>query len=203
MPVKTRSHPSAGPRPVRLVTVRPPAEADAEKARPTMTQRLARWLPSALPPLWPMVAALALALGLLTWSGLRWWDARQVENAHEAALTAARQATVNFVTISASSVDSDLQRVVDGATGDFKSEFTQDMAQVRQAVVENQVASTGEVLRAGVVSGDRHSAVVLVAVDASVKNTGAPDGRLLHYRIQVDLVLDHDRWLVSKLSFVG
>ena len=47
-------------------------------------------------------------------------------------------------------------------------------------------------LRAGLVSGDRRRAVVLVAVDATVKNVKAPDGRPSHYRIQVDLVRDRD-----------
>ena len=53
------------------------------------------------------------------------------------------------------------------------------------AVVDNKVDSHGTVLRAAVVSASRTSAVVLVAVDATVKNTNAPDGRLSHYRIRV------------------
>ena len=50
-----------------------------------------------------------------------------------------------------------------------------------------------------------HTAVVLVALDATVKNTNAPDGRLSHYRIQVSLTRDagSGRWLVSQLQFVG
>jgi Mce-associated membrane protein len=61
------------------------------------------------------------------------------------------------------------------------------------------------VLRAGLVSGDRRHAVVLVAVDATVRNVKAPDGRPSHYRIQLDLVRDRDSgdWLVTKLQFVG
>ena len=77
---------------------------------------------------------------------------------------------VNFVSISAASVDRDLQRIAAGATGDFKDEFTRGQPQVRAAVVENKVDSRGSVLRAGLVSGDRRTAVVLVAVDATVKN---------------------------------
>lgn len=72
-------------------------------------------------------------------------------------------------------------------------------------MVENNVESRGTVLRAGLVSGDRDSAVVLVAVDATVKNVRAPDGRLAHYRIQVDLAkrAQAGGWLVSRLQFVG
>jgi Mce-associated membrane protein len=154
---------------------------------------------------WVAVVVLLVALGVLGWTGVRWRDADRLDSARRAALGAAQEETVNFVTINASSADADLQRIVDGATGDFKAEFTSGMPQVRQAVVENQVESTGQVLRAGLVSGDLDSAMVLVAVDASVKNVGAPDGRLSHYRVQVDLVLDpgSHRWLVSKLQFVG
>jgi Mce-associated membrane protein len=182
-----------------------PDEAFAEPGPPPPSRRLR---PGRFRPRRPWIVAaavLAVALGLLVWSGLRWWDASRLASAHQAALAAAKQTTVDFVTISASSVDGDLQRIADGATGDFKDEFTRGLPQVRQAVVENKVESTGQVLRAGLVSGDLDSAVVLVAVDASVKNVGAPDGRLSHYRIQVDVALDPDtgRWLVSRLQFVG
>ena len=152
-----------------------------------------------------LVALLVLALGALAFTGQRWYAARNLAQANEAAMAAARQTTVDFVTISADSVDKDLQRIAAGATGDFKDEFTRGMPQVRAAVVENKVSSTGSVLRSALVSGDLDSAVVLVSVDASVKNTGAPEGRISHYRIQVDVTLDptSDRWLVSRLQFVG
>jgi Mce-associated membrane protein len=147
------------------------------------------------------VAALAAAVVL----GLRWNSDRTLNQAHEQALAAAKQTTVNFVSVSASTVDRDLQRIVDGATGDFRDEFTRGEAQVRKAVVENKVESHGTILRAALVSGDRHSAVVLVAVDAIVKNVKTPAGRAAHYRIQVDVGRDPDsgRWLVSRLQFVG
>lgn len=157
-------------------------------------------------PQWKVVAAiavLALALTAAAFGGYRWYGDRALDQAHEAALAAARQTAVNFVSVSASSVDRDLQRIVAGATGEFKDEFVRGQAQVRAAIVENKVESTGTVLRAGLVSGDRRSAVVLVAVDATVKNVKAPDGRPSHYRIQVDVTREGDSWLVSRLQFVG
>jgi Mce-associated membrane protein len=74
---------------------------------------------------------------------------------------------------------------------------------VRAAVVENNVESRGTVLRAALLSGDRNRATVLVAIDATVRNAKAPEGRQSHYRIQVELNRDGDRWLVSRLQFVG
>jgi Mce-associated membrane protein len=154
---------------------------------------------------WALLAVLVAAVvagGLL---GRRWYDQRQLAQAQSEALAAARQTCVNFVSISASTVDADLKRIADGATGQFKDEFTQDTAQVKAAVVQNKVDSHGTVLRAGIVSADKQSAVVLVAVDATVKNTSTPDGRLSHYRIQVNMARDaaSGRWLVAQLQFVG
>jgi Mce-associated membrane protein len=155
---------------------------------------------------WTVWAAIVVIVGAVTVAavqGWQWDQQRRLEAARQQALAAARQTTVNFVTISAATVDRDLQRVADGATGDFKDEFTRSMPQVRAAVVENKVDSQGTVLRAAVVSADRSSAVVLVAVDATVRNVNAPDGRLAHYRIRVNLAMVGNAWLVSTLEFVG
>jgi Mce-associated membrane protein len=151
------------------------------------------------------VVVLAAALTAAGVAGYGWYAQQRVDEARQQALAAAKQTTVNFVSVSAATVDRDLQRVTAGATGDFKDEFTRGAPQVRAAVVQNNVDSHGSVLRAGLVSGDGDSAVVLVAVDATVKNVNAPQGRLSHYRIQVDVTRDakSGRWLVSKLQFVG
>jgi Mce-associated membrane protein len=148
------------------------------------------------------VCAAVVVAGVL---GSRWYDGRALDRAHQQALAAAKQTTVDFVSVSAASVDRDLQRIVAGATGDFRDEFTRGQAQVRAAVVENNVDSKGSVLRAALVSGDRDAAVVLVAVDATVSNAKSPEGRASHYRIQVDMARDRGsgHWLVAKLQFVG
>jgi Mce-associated membrane protein len=177
-----------------------PSEVDAEPARAAERAGRRAWLPAAL--------VLVLLVGALVAAGLAgrsWQDRRQLDAARQQALAAARQTTVNFVSISAATVDADLRRIAGGATGQFKDEFTGDLAQIRSAVLANKVDSHGTALRAAVVSATRRAAVVLVAVDATVKNTNAPDGRLSHYRIQVSMARDagSGRWLVAQLQFVG
>jgi Mce-associated membrane protein len=179
-------------RPVGAAT-RSPRRTPVDRTRPTR-RRVTAWVASIV-----VVCALVTA----AMQGWQYNDQRRLEQARQQALAAARQTTVNFVTISAATVDRDLQRVADGATGDFRDEFTQAMPQVRAAVVENKVDSRGTVLRAAVVSSDRSGATVLVAVDATVRNINAPTGRLAHYRIRVNLALVNGVWLVSTLEFVG
>jgi Mce-associated membrane protein len=170
-------------------------------SRRVRARRLAR--PSLGTALLAVVMCAALAgAGIF---GNRWYDDRTLDRAHQQALAAAKQTTVNFVSVSASSVDRDLQRIVDGATGDFRDEFNRGRPQVRAAIVENKVESRGTVLRAALVSGGRNTAVVLVAIDATVRNAKSPEGRASHYRIQVDVAHDagSGRWRVSRLQFVG
>jgi Mce-associated membrane protein len=190
------------PRPTR-----PPRRTKAQPKTRRSPRRPPRRARPRLPRRQVIVAILLLgaAVVALAVTGQRWYQQQRLDSARQEALAAAKQTTVDFVSISAATVDKDLQRITAGATGDFKDEFTKGVTQVRTAVVENKVSSTGTVLRAALVSSDLDSAVVLVAVDASVKNKGAPDGRISHYRIQVDMALDPSsgRWLVSRLQFVG
>lgn len=150
-------------------------------------------------------AVLVVVLAMAGFAGSRWYADRTLDAAHQQALAAAKQTTVNFVSVSASTVDRDLQRVVAASTGDFHAEFTRGQAQVRQAIVANNVDSQGTVLRAALLSGSRRTAVVLIAMDATVRNTNAPNGRVSRYRIQVEVAKDakSGRWLVSRLQFVG
>ncbi|NUR69881.1 MAG: hypothetical protein HOU81_03595 [Hamadaea sp.] len=152
-----------------------------------------------------LIMLLVVALAGSAYAGHGWWKQQQLENAHTEAVTAARQLAVNFVSISAATVDADLARIAAGATGEFGDEFGRGMPGVREAVLTNKVQSVGTVLRAGLVSGDDDSAIVLVAIDATVSNVKAPDGRVSHYRMQLDLAKDDasGKWLVSKLQFVG
>jgi Mce-associated membrane protein len=183
---------------------RPAATRRPAQPRRRPVQKRRRWSgrPDRITAMLLAVLCLALAAAIV-FAG-RWYGDRQLDRAHQQAIAAAKQTTVDFVSVSAGSVDRDLQRIVAGSTGDFRDEFSRGQSQVRAAIVENNVDSRGTVLRAALVSGDTKHAVVLVAVDATVKNTKAPEGRQSHYRIQVELNRSGSgRWLVSRLQFVG
>lgn len=125
-------------------------------------------------------------------------------NQRELVLSAARQQALNFTTIGYRTVDRDVGRVVDGATGDFKASYQQNRDKIKKTVIENKSSSKGEVRSAGVKSLDSDSATVLVVVDATVTNTSYKEPRLQHYRMQYDLAkVPSGKWLVSGVEFVG
>jgi Mce-associated membrane protein len=146
-----------------------------------------------------VVAAVALAATSL----VRTSDAGAREDRREAVLAAARQAAVNFTTLDYRALDRDLGRVLRGSTGDFRTEFEAGTDDLSALVTQNEAVSEGEVLEAGIVTDDADSARVLVVADATVTNAAEPEPQKKHYRMQLDLVRQGERWLVSDLQFVG
>jgi len=150
-----------------------------------------------------LAATLVVALAIAGWFGYRYVEHRDADQTNAQAVSAARQAMKNFMEVNQSTLDRDLQRVADAATGDFKSEFERDRAQLKKAYTEKKVQAHGDVLDAAVDTkgSDDDSVRVLLVVDQNVKS--GPTPQLRHYRIQVDMAADGDRWLVSSLSFVS
>ena len=145
------------------------------------------------------VAAVALSATTLT----RLSGASEREERRTAVLGAARQQAVNFTTLNYQNLDRDLRRVLRGSTGDFRSQFRAGTKDLSALVTENKATSQGEVLDAGIVSDDADSARVLVVADSTVTNSADPKPQKRHYRMQLDLVREGSRWLVSDLQFVG
>ncbi len=179
----------------------------------TSSNPLRHWVVRPCQTLWHSVrgmTVLTVVLALLVAGGVastavggwRAYQQSQDEQARNAAVSAAKTTVSNFMSVSAKTVDHDLKRTLDGSTGDFKREYQNGMKQTRSAVVENKVSAKAQVLWAGVTTSKRKSATVLVAMDATVTNTNAPDGRKAHYRVRVVMAEQGQRWLVSKLEFV-
>ena len=157
-------------------------------------------------PGWLAPALAVLVLALLVAGGLllpRWLDARAEEDRYGDVLRAATAEVVSFTTLDYRDIEPSVERVLDGATGDFKEQFESSRPQLEQLSRENESVSEGRVLEAGVVSMDDDSATVVVVADSRVTNVNAPEAQPRHYRLQLDLVLQGGRWLTSDLQFVG
>ncbi len=119
------------------------------------------------------------------------------------AVSAARQAIKNLDSLSAATVDADLKRVVDGATGSFKEQFSKAQAELKKVVVERKTVSSATVLSAGLERSDLNSATVLVAVDRTVTDTSTPNGVVAHDRWKMQLEKHSGRWLLATLEPVA
>lgn len=162
-------------------------------------------LPRAAPYVFTGVLVALVAVTLALTARLVIVD-RQVgadEDRRQVVLQAARQQALNFTTIGYKSVDRDINRVIAGATGDFKASYQQNRKTIKETVTKNKSTSKGEVLDAGLVSIDSDSAVALVVADASVTNVAYKKPTLRNYRMQLDLAKVGDRWLVSDIEFVS
>jgi Mce-associated membrane protein len=147
------------------------------------------------------VGVAAVVVASASWS--RTADAADHDARRTAILGAARQQAVNFTTLDYQHLDRDLGRVLRGATGDFRTQFQAGTHDLSTLVTQNKAVSEGEVLDAGIVSDDSDSARVLVVADSTVTNSADPQPQKRHYRMQLDLVRQGSRWLVSDLQFVG
>jgi len=166
--------------------------------------------PEASPPRgrrsrWPFLLGglallLAVASGVL---GYRLHQGSQLSQARQAALAAARQEGLNLASVSQQTIDADLERVLSGATGDFRTEYAASASDLRNVVTANQVTSTGQVIDAALVEGDRNKATALVVIDAIVKNREVPKGATRYYRMQLVLTRQGNTWLTSTLQLVG
>lgn len=155
----------------------------------------------------PLLLVLVL-LGLLGAGGWFWRDARSArdrEDARQAALQAARQQAVNLTTISFSTADRDLGRIIAAATGTLKTQFEGQRAQFPAVLRRDKSVSVGTVLAAGVTSQTRTTVEALVAVDASVSTAASEKSGpvVKHYRMDMRLVRVGGRWLVSQVAFAG
>jgi Mce-associated membrane protein len=150
-----------------------------------------------------LVVATVLTTASAIWLGLALAGQRDAEQRRQDVLAAARRSALNFTSLDYRHYGRDSAHVLEGATGDFKKQFTAQTEQLTELVAENKSVSKGQVLEAGIVHADEHAARVLVVADSEVTNTAAPQGEARTYRLQLDLVHRGGRWLTSGVEFVG
>jgi Mce-associated membrane protein len=150
-----------------------------------------------------LVVATVLTTALTIWLSLALHDQHETEQRRQDILAAARQSALNFTSLDYRHYGRDSANVLEGATGDFKKQFAAQTEELTRLVAQNESVSEGQVLEAGIVRSDEHSARVLVVADSKVTNTAAPKGEARTYRLQLDLVYRDGRWLTSDVEFVG
>ncbi|WP_433464747.1 hypothetical protein ACQPZP_39350 [Spirillospora sp. CA-142024] len=156
----------------------------------------------------PMVTAIALSVvvvGLAIASG--WLGVVSLRNKDEAdqkakATQSARQMGVNLMSLNSDTAQRDLDRIVNGTTGDFKNKLAGQSKAFMDQVTKAKAKSTVTDVDAALVSIDGDSAEVMVSLTGTVTNDKVQNGTPQGYRYQMDLTRVDGRWLVSGLEVV-
>ena len=152
-----------------------------------------------------LLACLCVAGGVLVWRTHQADERAQAEQERYGdVLAAATEEAEAFINIKYDDAQDSIDRVADGATGEFKKQYSSSTKGVLQVLKQEKSSMEGKVLWAGVVDADQDSATVIAATSGTVANqqtNNQPVAR--NFRLRLDLVREDGRWLTNDLQFVG
>ena len=104
--------------------------------------------------------------------------------------------------VSSQSVDSDIQRVIDGSTGRFRDNFVSTSYDLKKTILNSNTTSQGTVNSSGLDSISGTTGHILVAATSKVTNAAGAlqDTRRLRLELQVEKI--GDTYLVSNMEIV-
>ncbi|ORW73715.1 mammalian cell entry protein [Mycobacterium saskatchewanense] len=143
------------------------------------------------------------ALGALSgWLALHAYQGRQVQQQRQLYLQVGRQAAVNLTSINYAEVDTDVQRILDSATGAFRDDFAQRSKAFIDVVKRAQSRSEGTITAAGLESVDGDRAQVVVAVMVKTTMPAAADDQARGWRMRIGVQKEGKVVKVSSVRFV-
>lgn len=174
-----------------------PAEASARQGRARrLLRRVAR--PGVLLRLL-LVCALCAGSAIL---GIQVYQDNALQQARGSAVKAARDYAVALTSYDHKTLADDFNKVSSNATGEFGKEYQQVSAKLTKLIKKNKAVSKGNVRTAGLVSGDRHRAVVLLFVDQTITNTNIDKPRIDRNRMRMTLLHKKDHWLIDNVELL-
>jgi Mce-associated membrane protein len=148
------------------------------------------------------VVAVVASTSVAGWLGYREHQARQAQQQSELLIRVGRQGALNLTTIDYQHADSDIQRILDSATGSFYDDFAKRSKPFVEVVKKAQSKSVGTVTEAGLESQSGDEAQVMVAVSVVTTNVGEPEAEPRHWRMRISVKKVGDDAKVSNVAFV-
>jgi len=150
-------------------------------------------------------ASIVLASASLAASGYMVWQHRTTVHKQRLAAefaAAARQRVTALMSIDPNHARDDFQRIIDGSTGDFKSQLSVMSGLMVKQAEESKVSSKATVDAVAVESLSDDSAVVLVAAKSDITNADNTKRPPVVWRISVGLTRDDGQLKMSKVDFL-
>jgi Mce-associated membrane protein len=146
-----------------------------------------------------MVVAVAALVG---WFGFRAYQSHQAQQQRELLVQVGRQGALNLTTIDWQHADTDIQRILDSATGTFYDDFFKRSKPFIEVVKKAQSKSVGTITEAGLESQSGDEAQVLVAVSVKTSNLGAAEQDPRHWRMRISVQKVGNEPKISNVAFV-
>jgi Mce-associated membrane protein len=146
-----------------------------------------------------IVVALAVLVGWLAFRAYQSDEGRAQRNQF---LEAARQTALNLTTIDWQKAESDVQRILDGATGEFHDDFAKRSQPFIDVVKQSRSTAVGTITEAGLESETAGTALVLVAVNVKTSNAGVPKQDSHAWRMRISVRQVGHQAKVSNVEFV-
>jgi hypothetical protein len=156
-----------------------------------------------------LLAGLAAILGILagTQAGFRLAHRNhgpaQLSKAEQAAVTAAKQETINIQTYRLKSFDTDFAAAVAGLTPTKATQWQANRATLKSRLTQLKTDAGATVSAAGVVSFSGQQAVVVVSSDTLKIDSAGKSTTAAQNRFQVTMRLIGGKWLMDELQTVS
>jgi hypothetical protein len=157
---------------------------------------------------WPLVvtvlvAALAVLGAAAAVLGTLVADAADRDDRRDTAVATAEEVATGLLRLDFQSSPETIDRILGVSTGPLREQLTALSPTLNSLLDQGQVSSDGTVTASGVETIDDMSAQVLIAAEATVRNSELPDGQLRTYRMVVTVQREGDQWLASAVDFVA
>jgi Mce-associated membrane protein len=97
-------------------------------------------------------------------------------------------------------LDDDIEQIRRVATGDLREEAVARLEDSRDQLLESEAIVNAEVVGAGVTEASESAATVLMVIESTQENNASEQAQVLRYRIEVDLVREDGRWVLSGIT---
>jgi Mce-associated membrane protein len=178
------------------------AEAAADDARDVPAPRSRKPLSAPWRAMSFGLAAVVMLAALVGWLGFRAHQSHQAHVQRSQFLQAARQGALNLTTIDWQHADTDVQRILDGATGQFYDDFAKRSQPFVDAVRHVKASTVGTVTEAGLDTETGGIAQVLVALAVKTSSADAPDQPPRAWRMRIFVQKVGNQVKVSNVEFV-
>jgi Mce-associated membrane protein len=152
-----------------------------------------------------MLFGLAIVVALATlvgWLGFHAYRSHQEQARQTLFLQTARQGALNLTTIDWQHADADVQRILDGATGQLHDDFSSRSGPFVESLKNAKSTTVGTVKEAGIESDTANTAQALVAVTVTTSNAGTAEPQPRAWRLRVFVQKVGDQAKVSNVEFV-